>query len=124
MAYKKALVEHGNGGWGSALTIAPKEGQVIVCVTAGGAIHPVAQKLSEITGAPVVDGFHHPVKDAQAACAVIDCGGIGRCTVFCRKNIPTINTNAGSPGGPFRSILKDGLYITGVADKNVSAIDE
>lgn len=124
MTYKKAQVVKGSGGWGSPLTIAPKEGQKIVCVTAGGAIHPVAQKLSEITGAPVVDGFHHPVKDAEVACAVIDCGGIGRCTVFCRKNILTINTNAGTPAGPFAKLLKDGLYITGVAANNVSSIDD
>lgn len=123
MAFKKALVQAGRGGWGSPLTIAPTDNQKIVCIT-GGSISPVAEKLGEITGAPVVDGFHHPVSDADTACAVVDCGGVSRAGVLSRKGILTVNINGGSPAGPMARFMKEGIYITGVTPENITVVEE
>lgn len=121
--YKSVVVEKGNGGWGTPLTITPQEGQKIVCITAGS-IHPVAQKIAELTGAPVVDGFKHPVSDKETACAIIDCGGVARMGVLPKKGIMTINVNGGGPSGPLARFIKEGIFVSGVAEKNVSLADE
>lgn len=123
MAYKKAIVVKGPNGWGTPLVIAPKEGQKIVSIV-GGAINPVAQKISDITGAPVVDGFHHPVRDEECACAVIDCGGVARAGVLSRKKILTLNINGGGPSGPLAAFMKEGVYLTDVRPDGVSEYEE
>nr|WP_311775661.1 hypothetical protein [Enterococcus gilvus] len=122
MMYKSVIVEKGAGGWGTPLTITPKEGQKIVSIT-GGSIHPVAQRIAELTGAPVVDGFKHPVADKEIACAVIDCGGVSRVGVLPKKGILTININGGGPSGPLARFIKEGVFVSGVKDKNVTLVD-
>lgn len=123
MSYKKVLVEKGRNGWGTPLTIAPKEGQKIVCITAGS-LQPIAKKIAELTGAPLVDGFKHPVRDAEIACAIIDCGGVSRLGVLPKKGILTININGGGPSGPLARFIKEGLYVSGVKEENISLIEE
>ncbi len=55
--YKKVKVEAGPSGWGGPLEIQPTdERKYIVCITGGG-IHPVAQKIADLTGAEAFDGF-------------------------------------------------------------------
>ena len=55
--YKKVKVEAGPSGWGGPLEISPNaEKKYIVCITGGG-IHPVAQKIADMTGAEAFDGF-------------------------------------------------------------------
>ena len=47
--YKKVKVEAGPSGWGGPLEIQPTdEKKYIVCITGGG-IHPVAQKIADLT---------------------------------------------------------------------------
>ena len=47
--YKKVKVEAGKSGWGGPLEIQPTdEKKYIVCITGGG-IHPVAQKIADLT---------------------------------------------------------------------------
>lgn len=60
---------------GEGLLIQPTaEKNKIVSVTGGG-IHPVAQKVADLTGAEAVDGFKNAIPDHEIAAAVIDCGG-------------------------------------------------
>lgn len=123
MDYKTVKVEAGRGGWGTPLEIKPKEGQKIVCVT-GGKIHPVAQKIAELTGAPVIEGLRNAATDEETACAVINCGGIARCGIYPKKGILTINVNGGKPSGPMKRFIKEGLYVSGVTEKEISLIEE
>ena len=52
--YKKVKVEAGPSGCGGPLEIQPTdERKYIVCITGGG-IHPVAQKIADLTGAEVL----------------------------------------------------------------------
>lgn len=123
MGYKSVKVEKGRGGWGTPLIVSPKDGQKIVCITAGK-IHPVALRISELTGAPVVDGFKNPVKDEETACAIVDCGGTARIGILPKKGILTININGGGPSGPLKSFVKEGLYVSGVKENNITLQEE
>ena len=75
--YKKVKIERGKGGWGGPLEVKPTdERKYVVCITGGG-IHPVAQKIADMTGAEAFDGFKSSPEGGfkAMACAVIDCGG-------------------------------------------------
>ena len=85
--YKKVKVEAGPSGWGGPLEIQPTdEKKYIVCITGGG-IHPVAQKIADLTGAEAFDGFKSSPEGSfkAMACAVIDCGGTARIGVYPMK---------------------------------------
>ena len=99
-SYQGVKIVQGEKGWGGQLAVMPTaEKNKIVSVTGGG-IHPVAQKIADLTGAEAVDGFTHGVPDAEYACVVIDCGGTARCGVFPHKQILTINVMSAGKSGP------------------------
>ena len=70
--YKKVNVKAGPGGWGGPLVIEPKEGKSLIVSITGGGIHPLAQKIAELTGGEAFDGFKGGAKFENIACAVID----------------------------------------------------
>ena len=97
--YKKVKVEAGPSGWGGPLEIQPTdEKKYIVCVTGGG-IHPVAQKIADLTGAEAFDGFKSSPEGSfkAMACAVIDCGGTARIGVYPMKGVPCLLYTSPSP---------------------------
>jgi sorbitol-specific phosphotransferase system component IIBC len=49
--YKAVRVEAGRGGWGGPLTIKPTAERSLIYSVTGGGIHPVAQKIADLTGA-------------------------------------------------------------------------
>ena len=50
--YKKVKIERGKGGWVVPLEVKPTdERKYVVCITGGG-IHPVAQKIADMTKKP------------------------------------------------------------------------
>ena len=55
--YKAVRVEAGRGGWGGPLTIKPTADRPLVYSVTGGGIHPVAQKIADLTGGEAFDGF-------------------------------------------------------------------
>src|SRR5262245_45224365 len=71
--YRRVKIAHGTRGWGGPLIIEPKPGKnLIYCVTGGG-IHPVAQRIAELTGGQTFDGFRSKADFEEIAVAVIDC---------------------------------------------------
>ena len=80
--YKAVKVTKGPGGWGGPLTIKPEGKRKYVASVTGGGIHPVAQRIADLTGAVAMDGFKGGVKFDEMACAVIDCGGTARVGVY------------------------------------------
>lgn len=118
MSYKTVIVEKGRGGWGTPLEILPKEGQKIVSIT-GGRIHPIAQQISDLTGAPVVEGTKSLIPNEEIACAIINCGGTARVGILPKNNVKTININGGGPSGPLAKYVKEGIYVSGVKEKNI-----
>lgn len=123
MTYKAVEVVKGDPGWGGPLVIQPTEKRnKIVCIL-GGAIDPVAEKIGELTGAEVVDGFNNPVPDDEFAVAVIDCGGTARCGVYPRKQIPTVNLMPVGRSGPLAKFIEPDIYVSGVKVNDVSLVN-
>lgn len=59
--FKSVKVSHGSNGWGGPLVITPTdEKPYVLSVTLGG-IHPVAQRIAELTGSEAHDQFKDPI---------------------------------------------------------------
>lgn len=122
--YQGVKIVQGEKGWGGPLVLVPTaEKNKIVSVTGGG-IHPVAQKIADLTGAEAVDGFTHGVPDTEYACVVIDCGGTARCGVFPHKHILTINVMSAGKSGPLAKYITEDLYVSDVHLEQVHPIGE
>ncbi|MBB3952463.1 PTS glucitol/sorbitol transporter subunit IIB [Aureimonas jatrophae] len=121
--FKAIRVSQGKGGWGGPLVIQPTpERDKIVAVTGGG-IPAVAQRLAELTGATVVDGFRNPPLESEMAAVVIDCGGTARCGVYARKRIPTVNIMPVGQSGPLAQFITEDIYVSGVTVDDMAPAD-
>jgi glucitol/sorbitol PTS system EIIB component len=123
MAYKAVKIAKGRGGWGGPLVIKPEPGKdLIYCVTGGG-IHPVAQRIADLTGGKVFDGFRSSAPEKQIACVVIDCGGTARIGVYPMKKILTIDVKASSPSGPLAHFINEKNFVSGVKPDDVKVVE-
>ena len=108
------VISPGPRGWGIPLEVRIQDKRrKIVCITGGG-IHPVAQRIAELSGGEAVDGFGTIVPDAETACVVVNCGGTLRLGIFPKKGLKTVNINPVSPSGPFAAYIKPGIYVSAV----------
>ena len=121
--YKSVVIKAGSGGFGGPLTIVPDAHKNKVVNITGGVMSPVAQRLAEMTGCELVDGFKTRVPDDEIAVVVIDCGGTLRCGIYPQKRIPTVNLNATGPSGPLAEHIKADIYVSGVKPDNISFAD-
>jgi sorbitol-specific phosphotransferase system component IIBC len=122
--YRRVKIVHGARGWGGPLIIDPKPGKnLIYCVTGGG-IHPVAQRIAELTGGQTFDGFRSKADFEQIAVAVIDCGGTARVGVYPMKGVLTVDIHATSPSGPLMKYIKETNFVSGVTVDNIALLDE
>lgn len=112
--YKAVVVSHGARGWGGPLTIQPTVKRNLIYSVTGGGIHPVAQRIADLTGAATFDGFSSKADFEQIACAVIDCGGTARVGVYPMKGIPTIDIHAATPSGPLAKYINETNFVSGV----------
>lgn len=121
--FKAVKIERGSQGWGGPLIIEPTaEKDKIVAVT-GGNIPAVAQKIADLTGAEVVDGFRRPPLESEIAAVVVDCGGTARAGVYPRKRIPTINLMPVGQAGPLAQFITEDIYVSGVREGNIELAD-
>ena len=118
--YKAVKIEAGRGGWGGPLTIKPTDQRKLIVSVTGGGIHPVAQKIAELTGGEPFDGFKSSAPFDKIAVAVIDCGGTARVGVYPMKKVPTVDVYATSPSGPLAAFIKEDIFVSGVKADNVS----
>lgn len=121
--YKAVRVEKGSRGWGGPLTIQPKPGREYVVSITGGGIHPIAQKIADMTGGIAFDGFKSKVNFDQMACVVIDCGGTARVGVYPMKKVPTIDVHPTSPAGPLIQFIREEVFVSGVKEENIKLVD-
>jgi PTS system glucitol/sorbitol-specific IIB component len=122
--YRRVKIVHGARGWGGPLIIEPKPGKnLIYCVTGGG-IHPVAERIAELTGGQVFDGFRSKAAFEEIAVAVIDCGGTARVGVYPMKGVLTVDIHATSPSGPLMKYIKETNFVSGVTAENITPVDE
>jgi PTS system glucitol/sorbitol-specific IIB component len=118
--YKAVRIAAGRGGWGGPLVVQPTETRNLVYSVTGGGIHPVAQRIAELTGGQAFDGFRSSAPFEQIAVAVIDCGGTARVGVYPMKKVPTVDVYATSPSGPLAMFIKEDIFVSGVKPENIS----
>ena len=121
--YKAVRIERGKTGWGGPLVIQPTEQRSKVVSVTGGGIHPVAQRIADMTGAEAVDGFKAPPIESEMAVVVVDCGGTARCGVYPRKRIPTVNLTSVGQAGPLAQFITEDIYVSGVKEANITMAD-
>ncbi|MFB5189449.1 PTS glucitol/sorbitol transporter subunit IIB [Alicyclobacillus fastidiosus] len=117
-------VNKGSGGWGNGLVLQPEGKRTKVVSVTGGGIHPVAQRIAELSGAEVVDGFTKSVPDDEMMCVVINCGGTARIGVYPMKRIPTVDVLPSSPSGPLAKHITEDIFVSGVTVKDVALSEE
>jgi PTS system glucitol/sorbitol-specific IIB component len=117
--YRSVRVQAGSNGWGRGLVLTPEGKRTKVISVTGGGIHPVAQRIADLTGATAVDGFRSHVPDDEVLCAVINCGGTARIGVYPRKRIPTVDVFPGEPGGPLAQFITEDIFVSAVGQKDV-----
>jgi sorbitol-specific phosphotransferase system component IIBC len=117
--YKSVQVTKGRGGWGGPLTICPTADRPLIASITGGGIHPVAQKIADLTGGEAFDGFKSSAPFDKIAVAVIDCGGTARVGVYPMKKVKTVDVHATSPAGPLAQFITEDLFVSGVKTEDV-----
>ena len=121
--FRSVAVRAGRGGWGRGLELTPTPDKYKVISVTGGGIHPVAQRIAELSGGEAVDGFRTKVEDAEVLAAVINCGGTARIGVYPRKRIPTVDVFPGEPGGPLAQFITEDIFVSAVGTGDVSLLE-
>ncbi len=122
--FQSVKVSKGSNGWGGPLIISPVEEKKFVVSVTGGGIHPIAQKIADMTGGEAVDGFTTKIESDQMACVVIDCGGTARCGVYPKMNVLTINLTPTPPSGPLMKYIKEDNFVSGVKANTIELLGE
>jgi len=121
--YRRVKISAGSRGWGGPLIIEPKPGKdLIYCVTGGG-IHPIAQRIADLTGGTAFDGFRSKAKFEEIAVAVIDCGGTARVGVYPMKKVMTVDIYNTKPSGPLFRFIKEDIFVSGVGIDQIELLD-
>ncbi len=121
---KKVKVNKGSGGFGGPLIIGVEESKNKLVYITGGHKPTIVDKISEITGAEVVNGFETSVPESEIIAVIIDCGGTLRCGIYPKKGIPTINIMATGKSGPLRQYITKDIYVSNVDVEQVEEFNE
>ncbi|QKJ86062.1 PTS system, glucitol/sorbitol-specific IIB component [Paramixta manurensis] len=116
------VVKKGHSGFGDDMYLESDKNKVILSLT-GKALDPVAIKIGRELGMPVVNGFDAMPADDKILCVVVNCGGSLRCGIYPQKRIKTINTLPTGAMGPLAAYIKEDIYVSDVAEDNVSVIE-
>ncbi|WP_342046843.1 PTS glucitol/sorbitol transporter subunit IIB [Bacillus sp. OTU530] len=119
-SYSPILVQAGPGGFGGPLVITPTETKNKVVYITGGTKPDIADRIAELTGCELVDGFKTSVPESEMACVIIDCGGTLRCGLYPQKRIMTINVMPTGKSGPLAKHITEDIYVSGVKPANIS----
>lgn len=115
-------IEKGPNGYGGPLTIKINGNRNKVVYITGGEKPEIADKIADILGAKLIDGFKNGVPDEEIAVAIVDCGGTLRCGVYPKKGIPTVNLRPVGKSGPLASFINETIYVSDVKPDGITAI--
>lgn len=118
--YKGVTVKAGQGGFGGPLTIPVTEEKNKIVNITGGTMSAVAERIAEISGGELVDGFKTSVPENEIACVIIDCGGTLRAGIYPKKGIYTVNLKATGPSGPMAKFITEDIYVSAVGTNDVA----
>jgi len=121
--YRKVRVKPGTRGWGQGLVIEPKPGQDLIYSVTGGGIHPVAQRIADLSGGKPFDGFKSKAGFDEIACAVIDCGGTARIGVYPMKGVLTVDIHGASPSGPLMRFINEENFVSGTGVDDIEVVE-
>jgi glucitol/sorbitol PTS system EIIB component len=121
--FRTVFVRRGRNGWGNGLELTPTPERHTVISVTGGGVHPVAQRIADLSGAKVVDGFKTHIADEEVLAAVINCGGTARIGIYPRKRIPTVDVFPGEPGGPLAQFITEDIFVSAVGAEDISLTD-
>lgn len=119
-SYNSIIVQAGPGGFGGPLVIEPTETKNKVVYITGGTKPDIADRIAELTGCELVDGFKTSVPESEMACVIIDCGGTLRCGLYPQKRIMTINVMPTGKSGPLAKHITEDIYVSGVKPASIS----
>lgn len=122
--YHKVHVAPGARGWGVGLDVEPAPGKDLIYSVTGGGIHPVAQKIADLTGGRTFDGFKSKAGFDEIAVAVIDCGGTARIGVYPMKGVLTVDVHATSPAGPLMRFINEENFVSGVTPDDIQLVKD
>lgn len=121
--YRKVRIKKGPKGWGGPLVIEPKSGKDLIYSVTGGGIHPIAQKIADMTGGKPFDGFRSKAAFEEIAVAVIDCGGTARVGVYPMKKVFTVDIYPTTPSGPLMRFITEDLFVSGVRLDDIESVE-
>jgi glucitol/sorbitol PTS system EIIB component len=119
--YNSVTVTRGEAGWGGPLTVSPTPDKPLIYSVTGGGIHPVAQRIADLTGGTPFDGFRGSAPLDQVAVVVVDCGGTARVGVYPMKKVLTVDVHSTTPSGPLAQFITADLFVSGVDTDGVQS---
>ncbi|TWT27221.1 PTS glucitol/sorbitol transporter subunit IIB [Planomicrobium sp. CPCC 101110] len=122
--YKSVVVKAGSGGFGGPLHVTVNDKKNKIVNITGGTMSSVAQRIAEVSGGELVDGFRTSVPEDEIACVIIDCGGTLRAGLYPKKRIPTINLMATGQSGPMAKFITEDIYVSAVKPESISIATE
>jgi len=122
--FRTVRVKPGGRGWGTGWTVTPEPGKDLIYSVTGGGIHPVAQRIADLTGGRAFDGFKSKAGFDEIAVAVIDCGGTARIGVYPMKGVLTVDVHGASPSGPLMRFITEENFVSGVTPDDVELVED